>query len=343
MAQTIRLGQVTSITSTATELNILDGVTATASELNHLDGVTGITLGNASETLIVDTDGSSITTTNLLAFDTANTRVDIGGDLDLNSNDITGTGNVNITGTGTFTTMTDGTVSFTAGNISGVDELRIGQTGTGLRMTNVGAFDNDGSDNFRIFSTNDLILSTNGDSGTAVTFDQTTKDATFNGAVSTASIIKSGSTGVGNIGQSDNTFNTVFATATSAQYADLAENYASDRNYDPGTVVVLGGDQEVTQCSSFADTKVAGVVSTNPAHLMNSHIQAEYPIAVALTGRVPCKVVGPVNKGDILVTSDINGHAVVCSTPITGSIVGKSIETKTSEDAGIVEVLVGRF
>src|SRR6056300_974965 len=65
--------------------------------------------------------------------------------------------------------------------------LRISQNGSGLRMTNVGAFDNDGSDNFRIFSTNDLILSTNGDSGTAVTFDQTTKDATFEGDINTAS------------------------------------------------------------------------------------------------------------------------------------------------------------
>jgi len=95
---------------------------------------------------------------------------------------LTGT-DATFTGTVTAGTMTDGTVSFTAGNITGVDTLRINETGTGLRMTNVGAFDNDGSSNFRIFSNNDLILSTNGDNGTALTLDATTKDATFTGNV----------------------------------------------------------------------------------------------------------------------------------------------------------------
>jgi len=95
---------------------------------------------------------------------------------------LTGT-DATFTGTVTAGTMTDGTVSFTAGNITGVDTLRINETGTGLRMTNVGAFDNDGSSNFRIFSNNDLILSTNGDNGTALTLDATTKDATFTGSV----------------------------------------------------------------------------------------------------------------------------------------------------------------
>ena len=95
---------------------------------------------------------------------------------------LTGTA-ATFTGTVTAGTMTDGTVSFTAGNITGVDTLRINETGTGLRMTNVGAFDNDGSSNFRIFSNNDLILSTNGDNGTALTLDATTKDATFTGSV----------------------------------------------------------------------------------------------------------------------------------------------------------------
>jgi len=100
------------------------------------------------------------------------TTPQLGGDLDLNSNDITGTGDINITG-----------------DITGVDLLRINETGTGLRMTNVGAFDNS-SGNFRIFSNGDLILSTNGDSGTAVTFDQTTKDATFSGAITTSGNIE---------------------------------------------------------------------------------------------------------------------------------------------------------
>ena len=95
---------------------------------------------------------------------------------------LTGT-DATFTGTVTAGTMTDGTVSFNAGDITGVDTLRINQTGTGLRMTNIGAFDSDGSSNFRIFSNNDLVLSTNGDSGTVVTFDATTKAATFTGVI----------------------------------------------------------------------------------------------------------------------------------------------------------------
>lgn len=100
----------------------------------------------------------------------------------------------NITTIGTITagTMTDGTVSFSAGNVTGVDTLRINETGTGLRMTNVGAFDNDGSTNFRIFSNNDLILSTNGDSGTALTLDATSKDATFTGGLTVSSAYTQG-------------------------------------------------------------------------------------------------------------------------------------------------------
>ena len=88
-------------------------------------------------------------------------------------------GNITTAGIGTFGTITDGTVSFTSGNISGVDELRIDQSGAGLRMTNVGAFDNDGSDNFRIFSTNDLKIAANGQNGTAITVDATNQDVTI--------------------------------------------------------------------------------------------------------------------------------------------------------------------
>ena len=95
-------------------------------------------------------------------------------------------------------------------------------------------------------------------------------------------------------------------TSVTAQYADLAEIYRSDRNYIPGTVVVFGGTSEVTVSLTSHDTKVAGVVSTNPAYLMNDR---EDGSAVALQGRVPCRVLGPVVKGDRVVTSDVRGVA----------------------------------
>lgn len=129
--------------------------------------------------------------------------------------------------------------------------------------------------------------------------------------------------------------------ATSAQYADLAERYSSDADYAPGTVLVFGGDAEVTQSTQPSDKKLAGVVSTDPAYLMNSAMEGA---SVALMGRVPCKVVGYVEKGDILVTSDVPGTAWAWreeSNPPYGTVIGKSLEHKDSRDEGVIEVVVG--
>jgi hypothetical protein len=127
--------------------------------------------------------------------------------------------------------------------------------------------------------------------------------------LSTSAVTKTGSNGVGNIGQSDNSFNTIFAKATSAQYADLAEMYVADADYPPGTVVEFGGDQEITISSTSHSTAVAGIVSTNPSYLMNSTQTGEHVLPIALTGRVPCQVQGPVRKGDVLVASATPGVA----------------------------------
>lgn len=128
-------------------------------------------------------------------------------------------------------------------------------------------------------------------------------------------------------------------TATSAQYADLAENYVSDAEYKPGTVVVFGGSKEITQSTTFMDRRVAGVISTNPAYLMNS---AAVGLPVALQGRVPCKVIGKIEKGDMLVSSSIPGVAEATYTPEIGSIIGKALENYNSKEIGIIEVVVGR-
>jgi hypothetical protein len=127
------------------------------------------------------------------------------------------------------------------------------------------------------------------------------------GTVRTTSIVNTGSNATGNIGSSSTYFNTVFATATTALYADLAENYLGDADYAPGTVVVFGGEREITVTTESADERVAGVISTNPAYLMNS---GESGAPVALRGKVPVKVIGPVTKGDSLVTSTVAGTAM---------------------------------
>ena len=131
---------------------------------------------------------------------------------------------------------------------------------------------------------------------------------------------------------------TITATATQAQYADLAEKYTADADYEPGTVVVFGGDAEVTECDTDHDHRVAGVVSTDPAYLMNSDSDG---VAVALTGRVPCKVTGQVEKGALLVTcGEVKGHAMQALQVEAGRIIGKAIEAHESNDEGVIEILV---
>jgi hypothetical protein len=132
--------------------------------------------------------------------------------------------------------------------------------------------------------------------------------------------------------------NVITATVTRAQYADLAEKYDADAIYEPGTVVVFGGDKEITVTDLHEDARVAGVISTNPAYLMNAESDG---LAVALRGKVPCKVVGPVKKGDILVTSSTPGYAIAGNTAsLPATIIGKSLENKVDDDFGNIMIVV---
>ena len=125
-----------------------------------------------------------------------------------------------------------------------------------------------------------------------------------------------------------------------ATYADLAEYYESDNIYEPGTVLAFGGDKEVT-IAEDATTKVAGIVSTNPAYVMNSACEGEHIVALALQGRVPCKVRGNIKKGDMLISAGY-GFARPASLPVLGTVIGKSLENFDGVE-GIIEVAVGRL
>jgi len=149
------------------------------------------------------------------------------------------------------------------------------------------------------------------------------------------------------IGSATKKYKDVYATlfrgtATESYYADLAENYVADAEYAPGTVLIFGGTNEVTQSTTHGTHRVAGVVSTNPAHLMNSHCTGDNVVALALQGRVPCKVIGKVAKGDMLVASNIPGYAIVDNNPKVGSVIGKALENKLDGERGVVEVVVGK-
>ena len=124
-------------------------------------------------------------------------------------------------------------------------------------------------------------------------------------------------------------------------YADLAEYYAADEKIEPGTVVMFGGEFEIKICNEPNSSKVAGVVSKEPAYVMNGMLKSEFPTIVALQGRVPVKVTGKIEKGDMLVSAG-NGYAMSNPLPVIGSVLGKSLENFDGE-YGIIEVAVGRL
>ena len=128
-------------------------------------------------------------------------------------------------------------------------------------------------------------------------------------------------------------------------YADLAEYYEGDAEYEEGTVLCFGGEKEVHLSSEVGSRRVAGVVSTNPAYLMNAECSGK-KVAIALQGRVPCKVTGTCEKGDIMVSDGQGGatawyHVATIMHP--GMTLGKAIEDKTAKEMSIIEIAVGRL
>jgi hypothetical protein len=185
-------------------------------------------------------------------------------------------------------------------------------------------------------STNGYLTSTdwttfnNKASASSPTFTGTTTVATLTtgNIAPTANIVS-------NIGSTNLRYNAVFARTTSATYADLAEKYLPDAEYPTGTVVMIGGDAEITACQPNA--RAIGAISANPAYQMNSDLEGG--VYVALKGRVPVFVAGPVRKGQDLV-ADTCGCAVANSELVGGTVFAIALET--NEEAGIklVEALI---
>lgn len=143
------------------------------------------------------------------------------------------------------------------------------------------------------------------------------------------------SMGTGNI-----TAGNFLGTASAALYSDLAEKYVADAPYEFGTVLEFGGVKEVTiaQNESY---RVAGVVSHKPAYIMNSNLKEENTVAIALQGRVPCKVKGDVSKGDMMISAG-GGYAKASDNPELGQVIGKALENFNG-DEGMIEVVIGRI
>jgi hypothetical protein len=244
-------------------------------------------------------------------------------------------------GLGTIATQNSNAISITGGSIAGITDLAVADGGTGASTatqarTNLGLsigvdvqpFSNEltgiagavndigfyvrlgtGSVTERTLTAGAngiTITNGNGVAGNPVINISNTASVTLGslttGGLTTPSIVKSGTNGTGNIGQTDNRFGTIFGTATTAQYADLAEKYTTDQEYEPGTVVVVSMDDKGAEATKswLSSQRVLGVVSTNPAFLMNDAAPGQ---AIALRGRVPVKVVGPIRKGQPLISN----------------------------------------
>jgi len=165
---------------------------------------------------------------------------------------------------------------------------------------------------------------------------------TVNTAAGATAIVNGAGNAVGNIGSSSSYFNTVFAQATTALYADVAERFASDEIYEPGTVVELGGSAEITRVRHDASDSVFGVISTRPAFTMNGGAgdNDTHP-PVAMTGRVPVKVTGIVNKGDRLISAgDGMARAAQPGEATSFNVIGRALSSKSTAEVGTVEAIV---
>jgi len=170
-------------------------------------------------------------------------------------------------------------------------------------------------------------------SGSGISGSVSSEGGTFT-VSSNATNANTGSTIVFRDGSGNFSAGVITATATQARYADLAEMYAADGDIEAGTVVHFAGEGKLAACDEANHHAVAGIISTDPAYLMNTDQEG---VALAISGRVPCKVTGVVNAGDLMVSAG-NGMAMANNSPAIGTVIGKAIESNAGGEA-VIEVL----
>ena len=256
---------------------------------------------------------------------------------------LSATGNVIANNVNTSNAITAGTTISAAGNItagSGAFFLGNGSQLTGLSAAVSVTQIQNGTSQVQIGASGGNANVSIGGTSNVVVF--TTGTTFFAGNVSVPGIEKTGANAVGNIGSASNFFNRVFATATTALYADVAERFEADELLEPGTVVELGGTKEITRAKNDLTETVFGVISTQPAYTMNGGAgdDTTHP-AVAMTGRVPVQVIGSVRKGDRLVSA---GNGVARSArageATAFNVIGRALVDKLDPDQGTIEAIV---
>ena len=227
-----------------------------------------------------------------------------------------------------------------AANVAGTYFIGNGSQLTGLSAAVAVTKFVNGSSEGNAGSSGGNISFTVGGTSNVLVLSSTT--AYFGSDVSVSAIQKTGSNSVGNIGSSANYFNRVFATATTALYADVAERFAADELLEPGTVVELGGLKEITRSQQDLSENVFGVISTRPAYTMNGGAGEDdtHP-PVAMTGRVPVNAIGIIRRGDRLVSAGSGvARAAQPGEATAFNVIGRSLEDKHSEKLGTIEAIV---
>jgi hypothetical protein len=330
--------------------NITGGNISTTGLLTAAGNVIGGNINSAAAISAVGliTAGGNVTGANIATNGIVTAAGNITGGNILTSGQLSAGGAVNATGnitggniiTGGGVTAT-GTITASGNIVAGSGRFFLGDGGL---LSNVSAAISvtrieNGTSNVAVGTSGGNV--TIGVAGTANVVVISTTGVTTNG-LTVPSITKSGSNAVGNIGSSSNYFNQVFATATTALYADVAERFAADEVLVPGTVVELGGTQEITRSQTDLSENVFGVISTRPAYTMNGGAGDDdtHP-KVAMTGRVPVLVTGVVKKGDRLVSAG-NGiaRAAKPGEATAFNTIGRSLVDKTTPESGTIEAIV---
>ena len=333
------------VSSTGANITGTLGVSSNITAVGNVSG--SYFIGNGSQLTGIDATAIQNGTANVRAFNNANVTVSASGNANILV--VTGTG-ANIAGTLNATGNANvGNLGATniAGTLTTAAQTNITSVGTLTSLAVTGNITSGNLSGTSIVGTLTTAAQTNITSvGTLTSLGVTGNITGGNlsvgtGTVTVGNIVNANGNAIGNIGSSTLYFNTVFAKATSAQYADLAEMYEADQFIPSGTVVCFGGNKEVTVCSEDASRRVAGVISTNPSYIMNAGLQGDCVVAVALTGRVPCRVTGAVRKGDMMVSTG-DGRARAEENPATGSVIGKALADFDGAD-GVIEVVVGRL
>ena len=315
----------------------------------------GVVAGLITINQLSDVDTSGVATNSILKYNGSNwvvatdidtttdvvddTTPQLGGDLDVNGKNITGSAvSITTSSAGNITLNPDG-----AGEVRILGDLTVTGSATTMDVTNMTVEDpimllnKHGSQPANNATDAGVMIQRGTAENNAAWFWEEGTDRW----VAAKTVSNASATDIAITSNADIQANIAYLTATQAQYADLAEIYESDADYEPGTVVVIGGDKEVTQCKMLQDPRVVGVVSTNPAYLMNKDANG---VAVALRGKVPCKVEGPVRKGDVLVTNVTPGTATTLTddspTPPGFCVIGKSLETNETSGIKLINIIV---